>query len=160
MLDWRVFSQGGLNSYFTNDPNFNQWPRNETLHFTKLLECTINKTYKMSCPWKHENQHAGMCLMLCSKLSSEIKYFMGHRRRLGLILKRNTNLFSPVGKTPESLKCEVTGTRSTIQFFHNLGVPFNITYSSEETTWFLKVVDLGSPRESKFVHTQKVLNLF
>lgn len=87
------FFSGCLNSYFTNDPNFNQWPINETLHFTKVFECTINKTYKMSCPWKHEIQHAGMCLIL--KIKFRNKMFQGPQKEARSNFKKKHKSFLP-----------------------------------------------------------------
>lgn len=78
---WEDFYQVGLNSYFTNDSTFNQWPRNERLHFTKLLQCTLNKTYKRSCPWKHKMQHAGKCLAV--KIEFKNKMLHGTQKEVG-----------------------------------------------------------------------------
>lgn len=92
-FDGRVLSQVGLNSSFTNDPNFNQWPRNETLHFSNLSECTINKTYKMSRPWKHEIQHAGMCLLLTTEFRNEM--FHGPQKGARSNFKKKHKSFLP-----------------------------------------------------------------
>lgn len=92
-FDWRVLPQVGLNSSFTNDPNFNQWPRNETLHFSNLLECTINKTHKMSRPWKHEIQHAGMCRLLKIEFRNEM--FHGPQKGARSNFKKKHKSFLP-----------------------------------------------------------------
>lgn len=59
--------------------------------------------------------------VLYSELGSERDGLMGHRRRLGLLLKRN----SLIGKTIENLKGEVSEVQDRpLSSFHNLVGPF------------------------------------